>query len=52
MTSLAPGDRVVNLQLPGPFTVVRVEGDMVTIETPDGLRMVVRDTALRKLGDT
>ena len=45
------GDRVINLQVPGVFTVVARRGDMLEIESDRGVRMVVRDINVRRLGE-
>jgi hypothetical protein len=43
------GDRVVNLQVPGIFYVVARRGEMLEIETEQGLRLVVHEAAVRRL---
>ena len=43
------GDVVVTTSHPGPFTVVDVQGDVLTIETAQGLRKVVRAANVRRL---
>jgi hypothetical protein len=44
-----PGDRVVQLQVPGVFVVVGLRGEFVDIESDRGLRMTVRDIQVRRL---
>jgi hypothetical protein len=46
------GDRVVNLQVPGIFHVIARRGDLLEIETEQGLRLTVRDAAVRRVDDT
>jgi hypothetical protein len=43
------GDRVINLLVPGVFTVVARRGAMLEIESDRGVRMVVRDITVRRL---
>jgi len=43
------GDVVVTTSHPGPFTIVDVQGDVLTIETARGLRKVVRSANVRQL---
>jgi hypothetical protein len=43
------GDLVVIMAEPGPFTIVEVEGPIVTIQSPNGVRRKVRDVALRRV---
>ena len=43
------GDRVINLQVPGIFTVVSRRGPYVDIETEDGLRMTLVEAAVRRV---
>jgi hypothetical protein len=43
------GDVVVTTSHPGPFTIVDVQGDVLTIVTPRGLRKVVRSAHVRLL---
>ena len=43
------GDRVVQLQVPGVFTVVGRRGAFLEIENERGLRMTVHQVALRRL---
>jgi len=43
------GDRVINLQVPGIFTVVSRRGPYLDIETDDGLRMTLVESAVRRL---
>jgi hypothetical protein len=45
------GDRVINLQVPGIFTVIDRAGTLVVIQTPRGLRMAVREAQLRRVDD-
>ena len=45
------GDRVINLQVPGIFTVIDREGMRVVIETVRGLRMTVLDSQVRRVDD-
>ncbi len=43
------GDVVVTMSHPGPFTVVDIKGETVTIVTAQGLRKVVRASNVRRL---
>ena len=43
------GDVVVTMSHPGPFTIVDIKGDVLTIETAQGLRKVVRSANVRQL---
>lgn len=43
------GDVVVTMSHPGPFTVVEISGDTLTIVTAQGLRKVVRSANVRVL---
>jgi hypothetical protein len=45
------GDQVINLQVPGVFRVLARHGAFLEIETAQGLRMTVIDSAVRKLVD-
>ena len=45
------GDRVINLQVPGLFTVIDRTGQLLVIETAKGLRMRVLDSQVRLLDD-
>ena len=45
------GDRVINLQVPGLFTVIDRNGDLLVIQTPRGLRMTVLESQVRRLDD-
>src|SRR5262245_45794803 len=45
------GDRVINLQVPGIFTVIDRDGPHVVIETARGLRMTVLDSQVRRVDD-
>lgn len=43
------GDLVVIMVEPGPFTVIEVEGPLVTIQSASGVQRKVRDIAVRKV---
>ncbi len=43
------GDVVVTMSHPGPFTIVDIQGDVLTIETAHGLRKIVRSANVRQL---
>jgi hypothetical protein len=43
------GDRVVHLQVPGVFVVARRRGALLDLESDRGLRMTVREVAVRRL---
>jgi len=45
------GDSVINLQVPGLFTVIDRRGQMLVLETAKGLRMTVLDSQVRMLDD-
>jgi hypothetical protein len=45
------GDQVINLQVPGVFRVLARRGSWLDIETEQGLRMTVLDSAVRRLND-
>jgi hypothetical protein len=45
------GDRVINLQVPGIFTVIDREGLRLVIETVRGLRMTVLDSQVRRVDE-
>ena len=45
------GDRVINLQVPGIFTVIDRAGALFVIQTPRGLRMTVGESQLRRVDD-
>jgi hypothetical protein len=45
------GDRVINLQVPGIFTVIDRRGPHLVIETARGLRMTVLDAQVRRVDD-
>jgi hypothetical protein len=45
------GDQVINLQVPGVFRVLARHGAFLEIETAQGLRMTVSESAVRKLAD-
>jgi hypothetical protein len=47
--AIAVGDEVINLQVPGVFRVVARRGAYLEIETAQGLRMTVSESAVRKL---
>jgi hypothetical protein len=49
--SIQRGDRVINLQVPGVFTVLDRQGPLLVIETARGLRMTVRESQVRRLDD-
>jgi hypothetical protein len=51
MNGIQVGDRVINLQVPGIFTVVDRQGRLLVIETVRGLRMTVFDSQVRRLDD-
>jgi hypothetical protein len=46
---LKVGDVVVTTSHPGPFTIVDIKGDNLTIETAQGLRKIVRASNVRVL---
>ena len=46
------GDRVINLQVPGVFTVLACRGTLLDIETAQGLRMTVYRSSVRKLDES
>ncbi len=46
---LKVGDVVVTTSHPGPFTIVEINGDALTIVTAQGLRKVVRAANVRPL---
>jgi hypothetical protein len=43
------GDHVINLQMPGIFVVMARRGCTLDLETADGVRMAVSDTAVRRV---
>ncbi len=43
------GDAVVVMSAPGVFTVIKVDGAVVTIENAAGVRKTVLDTSVRTL---
>ncbi|MFN8545435.1 MAG: hypothetical protein U0807_14670 [Candidatus Binatia bacterium] len=43
------GDRVVNPLMPGLFRVVSRQGHILEIETDDGVRMTVLESAVRRI---
>ena len=45
------GDQVVNLQMPGIFRVVARRGTLLEIETDQGVRLTVLESAVRRLDD-
>jgi hypothetical protein len=45
------GDRVINLQVPGLFTVIDRRGSLLMLETAKGLRMTVLESQVRLLDD-
>jgi hypothetical protein len=45
------GDQVINLQVPGVFTVLARRGTLLEIETAQGLRMTVQEGAVRRLDE-
>src|SRR5262245_66394939 len=45
------GDRVINLQVPGIFTVIDRQGSRLVIQTDRGLRMVVLESAVRRVAN-
>jgi hypothetical protein len=50
-TPIQLGDRVINLQVPGIFTVIDREGTRLVIETARGLRMTVLDSQVRRVDE-
>jgi hypothetical protein len=46
------GDRVINLQVPGIFTVVDRRGPLLFIQSPRGLQMNVLESQVRRLDPT
>lgn len=45
------GDRVINLQVPGIFTVIDRKGSLLVIQTPRGLRMMVQESQVRRIDE-
>jgi hypothetical protein len=45
------GDRVINLQMPGIFVVIARRGHILDIESPEGVRMTVFDSAVRRMDE-
>jgi len=45
------GDRVVNLQVPGIFTVVDRKGPLLVIQTAKGLQMTVLEQQVRRVDE-
>lgn len=43
------GDQVINLQMPGIFTVMARRGIILDLESPEGIRLSVTDAAVRRL---
>jgi hypothetical protein len=43
------GDRVINLQMPGIFTVMARRGWILDIESPEGIRLSLSDSAVRRV---
>jgi hypothetical protein len=43
------GDRVINLQVPGIFTVVDRRGPLLFIQSPRGLQMNVLESQVRRV---
>ena len=50
-TAVQLGDHVINLQVPGVFTVIDRDGPLLVIETARGLRMTVLESQVRRLHD-
>ncbi len=50
-TPIQEGDRVINLQVPGIFTVIDRDGDVLVLSTARGLRMRVLAAQVRRLDD-
>lgn len=48
-TTVAPGDRVVTMQVAGVCTVVGRRGRYLELETPYGRRLTVAESAVRKV---
>jgi hypothetical protein len=46
------GDRVINLQVPGIFTVLDVEGAHVVLQSPRGIRMRVLASSVRVVDES
>jgi hypothetical protein len=46
------GDVVVTMSHPGPFTIIDIQGDALTIATAQGLQKVVRAANVRLLEKT
>jgi len=45
------GDRVVNLQVPGIFTVIDRKGSLLVIQTQQGLQMTVLEPQVRRVDE-
>jgi hypothetical protein len=43
------GDVVVTMSHPGPFTIIDIKGDALTIVTAQGMQKVVRSSNVRLL---
>jgi len=46
---LQVGDEVVIMSAPGRFTVTAVEGQLVTIENPEGIHKTVLEQSVRSV---
>jgi len=46
------GDEVITMGAPGRFRVIAIDGSMVTIENPEGVRKTVLVQHLRRLEPT
>lgn len=46
------GDRVINLQVPGIFTVVDRQGQLLVIQSAKGIQMNVLESQVRRLDPT
>ncbi|HEV7734686.1 MAG TPA: hypothetical protein VGR62_21110 [Candidatus Binatia bacterium] len=47
--AIVVGDQVINLQMPGIFTVTARDRTFLHIESPDGIRLKVSDAAVRRM---
>ena len=45
------GERVINLQVPGIFTVIDRMGSLLVLQTDRGLRMVVTEPQVRRVDE-
>jgi hypothetical protein len=45
------GDRVINLQVPGIFTVIDRVGALLVLQTERGLRMTVAEQQVRRVDE-